>query len=216
MAINLNKQNRGDIINAIIKSTFDKREQELKSKHTELAQLAYEAAMPEGFIQKTKSLPDGWLCQCSMVNIKIDGCTYTMPLSAKLRDDGTYQTISELNLPGVRKFPANMGRHYSAPYLNLSTSGTGAEVAAMVIAQLDAERALVREKKGLHAQLSGILHSLKTVEKFVEVAPELAQFIPEHIRNATQRSGLPTVQVGSLITSLMQAGLSIPEPAPAA
>ncbi|UGA37619.1 hypothetical protein JOS77_27215 [Chromobacterium haemolyticum] len=146
MAINLNKQNRGDIINAIIKSTFDKREQELKSKHAELALLAYEAAMPEGFIQKTKSLPDGWLCQYSMVDIRIDGCNYHMPLNAKLRDDGTYQTRSDLQLPGARKFPASMAR-YSTPTLNLSTSGIGSEVAAMVKEQLDAERALVKEKK---------------------------------------------------------------------
>lgn len=55
--------------------------------------------------------------------------------------------------------------------------------------------------------MSLLVHSVNTLEKLREVAPELCDYLPV----PEAKAKLPIVPVGSIITDLMAAGLKIPK-----
>lgn len=208
----LNKQSRADILHSIIKTTFDKREAELKAQHPLLAQRVYEACMPEGFIAATQALPPDWFNRNTNIELRLDGRVFCLPLNLRHRTyDGSTEESNNLSLPGTRTFPASLGR-YNTPVLNLDSTAH-AQLARDLIQQQAQEQKLADERASLRGQLGQLLASVKTVEKFIEAAPELEPLIPSHVRAATQRGNLPAVIVGNLITDLMAAGLTLPQAA---
>lgn len=198
MATILNKQSRDAIKHAIIHSTFSEREAALTKQAIAVAQRVYEACMPEGFLLATKSLPREWFMRYSSIDVRIDG-----------KQQYQRHNRSSWELPSTRHFPANFGR-FSTPDLHLVT-GKHDELIAEAVAIRAAFCAIETERAQLDATLATLLASVRTVEKFQEVAPELADYIPANVKQASQRGGLPAVMVGDLVTGLMKAGLKVPK-----
>lgn len=199
MATNLNKHSREAIKHAIIHSTFAEREANLTKQSISLAQRVYEAVMPEGFLLCIKSLPQEWFVRKPYADIRID-LKYYRPDVAR---------CESWQLPGARPFPATFGT-YRTPDMDLET-GKHDSLIAEVKAICDAVEAIAAERKMLSTTLETLLASVRTVEKFQEVAPELADYIPASVKQASQRGGLPAVMVGDLVTGLMAAGLKVPK-----
>lgn len=198
MATNLNKHSREAIKHAIIHSTFAEREAELIKQAIDLAQRVYKATMPEGFLLAIKSLPAEWFVRAAVVDIRINGCTWQAGRSRSWE------------LPGSRPLPATMAYRYSTPDLDLC-DGKHDALIAEVRATSEAFNAIEAERPQLSATLATLLASVRTVEKFQEVAPELADYIPASVKQSSQRGGLPAVMVGDLVTGLMAAGLKVPK-----
>lgn len=198
MATTLNKHSREAIKHAIIHSTFAEREADLTKQAIDLAQRIYEATMPEGFLLATKSLPPEWFVRNSQIDIRIDGNRQYMRSNR-----------CSVDLPGTRQFPATVGR-YSTPDADLVT-GKHDELIGEAVAIRAKFDAIETERAQLDATLATLLASVRTVEKFQEVAPELADYIPDSVKQASQRGGLPAVMVGDLVTGLMKAGLKVPK-----
>lgn len=199
MATNLNKHSREAIKHAIIHSTFAEREAELTKRAIDLAQRVYEAVMPEGFLLAIRSLPAEWFINAAFVDIRINGCTWRASASSR-----------SWELPGPRPLPARMAHRYSTPDLDLQDGKHDAMIAE-VKATCEAVESIETERSQLSAKLDSLLMSVRTVEKFQEVAPELADYIPAEVKQASQRGGLPVVMVGDLVTGLMKAGLKVPK-----
>lgn len=198
MATNLNKNSREAIKHAIIHATFAEREASLTKSAIELAQRIYEAALPINFLVCIQSLPQDWFIRHSSIDLMIDGAR----LSKKGRRDSW-------ELPGSRIFPASFGA-WSTPDVKLVT-GKHDDLIAEAKAIREAFDTLGSERCALSSTLETLLASVRTVEKFQEVAPELADYIPASVKAASQRGGLPTVMVGDLVTGLMKAGLKVPK-----
>lgn len=198
MATILNKQSREDIKHAIIHSTFAEREAALIKQAADVAQRVYEAGMPEGFLTATKSLPAEWFVRHSEMDIRVD----------KKRQYLRNGQCS-WSLPGARSFPAAFGR-YSAPDVDLVTGKHDQLIAEIVGTRAEFD-AIETERSQLGATLTTLLASVRTVEKFQEAAPELADYIPDSVKKSSQRGGLPAVLVGDLVTGLMKAGLKVPK-----
>lgn len=200
MAVTLNKIMREDIKHAIIKATFDQRVKELEQKRPAIAQRIYESLLPDGFAEVAKAHPD-WFPSVSAFDVYIDGnrCQFAL-----------LDNYHRIDLPGARRIPRFVTGGYGTPDVQID-SKVATDIAAALTKQQEAEEALVAERKALSASLAGILASCRTVEKFLEIAPELADYVPEAFKQATQRGGLPAVQVGDTITKLMAAGLKVPK-----
>lgn len=198
MATTLNKHSRDAIKHAIISSTFAEREAALTKQAIDLAQRVYEAALPEGFLLAIKSLPVEWFVRHSDIKIRIDG-------KSQYRKHGR----EHWGLPGTRVFPASFGS-WSTPEISLAT-GKHDDLITEAVGIRAAFDTIETERAQLCATLGTLLSSVRTVEKFQEVAPELADYIPANVKQASQRGGLPAVMVGDLVTGLMAAGLKVPK-----
>lgn len=56
-------------------------------------------------------------------------------------------------------------------------------------------------------KLHALLYSVRTIEKLTEVAPELAEFIPEQLK--APKPKLPAIQADDVIATLIHSGLQL-------
>jgi hypothetical protein len=112
------------------------------------------------------------------------------------------RSTHNIKMDGPMPFPASMGT-YSSPDIIIDEQHA---LAPKIQEQIDNEQQLSNERDDLRSRIWGLLNSVTTLEKLIEVAPELSGYMPE----PPARSTLPVVQVGKLVTDLMAAGLKIP------
>jgi len=202
----LNKTNRGEIIAAIIKATFAERIDAIKANFPVIAQAAYMQAIPAKFLDLVKGNPPEWFCWSPMIDIHYLDSNGKKTKSKFQSFNVTGRYIDRVDLPGARAFPKSMVSSYSSPDVTVLDE----DVLAMVKQQEEAINTLINERGSLRQSVCAIVNSVKTVEKLIEIAPELADYIPDGIK-APPAPALPAVIAGNVITQLMAAGLKTPK-----
>lgn len=201
----LTKTMRESILHAILSATFDKRQTELLQAQTKLAHRIYTIVMDVEFLVAAKNHPE-WFRNHQSIVVSIDG--------EKLQwwaREGTERMPLSSGLP----FPASWSfDRLGYPKISLNSNEDGNEhfdLALEVITHHKAESDFSDQRFKTKRDLWALLEGLSTLEKFMEAAPELVDYLPDHIRQAGTKASLPMVQAGNVIAGLMEAGLKIPK-----
>lgn len=201
MATNLNIEIRGQIKDCILKKTFAAKVEELTSKRVALADAIYFATVPPAFI-KLASQPEvpakGWFVtaeyvkqHCIAGGFKIAGI------------NGPSGREDNARMSQRRPVPSDLYHQWShalvldaTPETKAMVDGFNAEVEQYLAAREEAD-----------VKLHALLCSVRTIEKLAEVAPELAEFIPEQLK--APKPKLPAIQAGDVIATLIHSGLQL-------
>lgn len=218
MARLLNNDLRERTVQKVIRDTFAEREAGLKRAVAAFAGLAYVKLVDPHFLAVVNNLPPEWFLRTDSIEI-----TWTEP-SKKGRSDMVHSLISPLHLldessrqekyvffmSGVAPFPSCSLKHFaSSATLSLDGSEDEPVLRKIYDGMVETARAIVKEREAMQQQLRNLLASCRTVERFVEIAPELKSFIPPEA--FAERAPMPAPIVGTLITDLMKCGLKVQE-----
>lgn len=212
----LNKEIRQEIIDSVIVATYAARENALAEAVRDFADLAYLAIVPEQFIAVAASLPSNYFSRTETLEIKVielrDGNKARRDLvnpyfSVKEHDGFRRYEKYVFKQSKPRPLPFFLAPGHGTTFLVLDEQDQRDELLDQH-AQLEriADR-IISERKQLIERLSSLLASIRTVERFVEIAPELKPFVPADA--LASKAPMPVPVVGTLITDLMQSGLKL-------
>ena len=201
MATNLNIENRNQIKDAIINKTFAAQVEDLQAKRVALADAIYFETVPPEFI-KLANRPEvpakGWFDTSEYVE-QASSCENVKIASIK----STVGRKDSARMSERRPVPSDLHCSWGGTLYLKVTPETKALVEAF---NADVQR-FHDQKEDAASKLHTLLYSVRTVEKLIEVAPELAQFIPEQFKKPKPQ--LPMIKSDDVIATLVKAGLKL-------
>lgn len=211
MARNLTNAMRETVAGRVIRATFDAREKELKAAGVAFADKAYRLLVDEHFQAVADSLPREWFKRTESILIserieQSDRSPYVMSYrTIEELLDRRYSRIEYFSMSRSQLFPYSAVDGYG---VRLYVTGPNAEALRADYAAIEEMAdAFLKERSALTERINGLLHSVRTVQRLVEVAPELKTYLPDEAFE--ERAPMPAPIVGTLITDLMKAGLQL-------
>lgn len=210
MACRLTNATREIIAERVIRATFDAREKALKAAGVDFADQAYRLCIGSHFRTIAGSLPREWFYH-----------SRDMIVARRIEQGNSSIYIHDLETVAVM-LGADRWRNkafemsVSQPFPDSAVSSqacvfvSGADGDVLLAAHTALEKtaeALKKEKASLTERINGLLHSCRTVQRLMEVAPELKPYLPADAFE--ERAPLPAPVVGTLITDLMKSGLQL-------
>ena len=217
----LSKDLREQIVNNVIRATFAERENELKAAVTAFADRCYAKLIPPQFAAIADSLPRDYFMRTDRLKVfcteKHDGnspCKKTLvsPLINVEININPRRNEYILLLSTAHPVPYSLGNGYDH-CASLSLDGHTCKSAILKEHEglIKTAQLIIKERDQHRERLHGLLASIRTVQRLVEIAPELKPYIPADA--LAERAPLPAPVVGSLITDLMRSGLKVQEAA---
>lgn len=182
MAKRLTNSVRVAVIESVLANTFKEKNEALEKHEADIAARIY-ALVVGGRKPIMDSLPKDYFMHTNTFELAIDGYTDDeRPRRMRLRMD-TYQPM-----------PAYVG---PGSYLQILTLKPDHVLARMCL-DLEAERDRVRDASlALSERLRGVVYSVGTVEKLLEVWPEAKTYLPAEVF-AEKTANLPAVLAAEL------------------
>ncbi len=183
--------------------SFDERHEALDKQEKDLHQYAYEAAFSKQQIDKTASIPNGWMPKAKSVRIRIE--SKTDPNNSAIdeevhwahEEDGA-RPVPLMNYTGTsnqwhRYNQAAFARviHDDHPYVVARAAYKAAETALRKEEEEYAERRRAPKYKALR-----ITESVTTVKRLIEVWPEVKDFLPEIVSG--EGGGVPAELIANI------------------
>lgn len=210
MATLLNNKHREEILARIINETFKVRIENLTKERIQLADLAYQENADTDFLKVASRHPKEWFCRVEEVSlrmVKADGGSVREieVESIKIRKEGESYRPDPFRMSGSKPAKREQFDYYKNAIKIIVPEDHA------IIEKLKAFNADVRsykdERQEAESITQGLLASVRTVEKLVEAAPELAKFIPDSVR--AKKPMLPAVKSDTVLAALVKAGLKV-------
>lgn len=191
----LTKAMREYICDGLVYSTFSEREKTIKQARIKLADEVYKILVPAAFRRVASRHPSDWFVRHASFNVKRKGGGDIIFALRRSR-------CNNMEMSGPQPFPAQSAR-YNPPTFQIEDEG----ILAKLDKQVTDEVNIIAERENLECQIQNLLHSVTTLQRLREVAPELIDYLPE----PQQKTTLPAVVIGTLVDDLKAAGLKIPK-----
>lgn len=206
MATVLNNKHREEMLDRIIANAFADRVAELTDARKKLADKLYFAFIPLEFLEiaGSRKAKAEWLCSTSTIQLyehRNSGKAYLTVASLKpesKRDDNPIMTAR-------RPIPQNLYDQYNHRAEFIVPEDHEIRVDIIAFNRTVDEYKTARQE--LHSKVFALLASVRTVEKLVEVAPDLKQFIPADA--LAEKPKLPAIIVSDVLADLAKAGLKL-------
>ena len=210
MAPVLNNKHREDILSRIINETFKARIDELTKARIQLADMAYLENADDDFLKVASKHPKEWFCRVEDVSLRMtkDGTGSGREIeveSIKIRKENDQWRPDPFRMSVSKPAKRDQFDYYkNAIKITLPEDHPFLKKVKAFISDVNEYKA---DRKNAEAVTQGLLASVRTVEKLIEVAPELDKFIPDTVR-APKRT-LPAVKSDTVLATLAKAGLKL-------
>ncbi|MFA7063687.1 MAG: Nmad5 family putative nucleotide modification protein [Methanomethylophilus sp.] len=175
MAVRLTKFIREQILNALLKHSFEAREKDLNERKQAFAKEIYNDVYPPKVRAAMAALPAGFLPTCNGLKVSFEGGRYT------------YVYFGE-RLPIARDHECYVAKVYPPEH----------PFAARFIALDREEKDLKREKDEAKNNAKAVLESVTTVKKLIDLWPEVETFARPYAAESTSRAvALPTRELNA-------------------
>lgn len=197
-AVRLTKSIRDDLTEKLLTRSFGKKVQELAARCRSFADRVYEDVYRKE-LERMNALPDGWLGTNSSFNVKF-GSEYT-PLGFNGTLDG-WSWPSKFMMVGLetdlvyRRVLASRFSQCNKVYDALSDFAV--EYTSLNNEQSDLIRTIIETQQSVKATLSRVT----TVQKLIEVWPEVEEFAKKYLVEGEKKVLLPAVSREHLNTIL--------------
>ena len=212
MATVLNNKHREEILAKIINETFKSRVEALTKERILLADRAYQTFSDPEFVKVAALYPKDWFCRTEVITLRME----PKPESPSVSREIEIESI-KIRVAGEHWRPEAFRMSASRPAKEVDFNSWQRELSIKVdeghefIDDLRLFNVSVRSYKAERVEAErvtkGLLASVRTVEKLIEVAPELEKFIPASVR--APKPTLPAVQGDTVLAVLAKAGLKL-------
>lgn len=181
MAQRLTNDLKRDIKNQILDETFVEKKAVIQARREAMADDVYKASFDETVLAKIKDLPPEWVRVDDNIGITVlNEAGREMYWSFKFSDGRC------LPMPATYK--------WRNQFLDVLKTDDEFAIRALEIDSLEAE--LRTERETLTSAIEGVLGSVTTLNKLLEVAPDWKQYVPEWYLE--EKKSVPAVRIDAV------------------